>query len=117
MSSVTIVAGSATPHGIKVVVAIDAGGGSVDLSKTTLIAALAQGPLRAFLNSLTTNAAWAALLDDPRFFVSLYTNFIPAINLSPGEISMGISPLRFQFASSTEAVFTAQLRFLHSLIR
>jgi len=73
--------------------------------------------LKSFLESLTTNAAWVALLDDPRFLVALYSNFIPAINLSPGEISMGISPLKFVFASATEAVFTAQLRFVHSFDR
>jgi len=112
-SSVTIVAGSATPYGVKFAASLTAG--NFLFTQANLLAALPAGPLKALL-STSDAVVWTALLNDPRLLVSIFdtasSSFIGGITMHNAN-----PPLDILFHAAGVAIFMVQFRFVHSFDR
>lgn len=99
-----------TPHAIRY--QLDGASGGVSKTQAALIADLAAGPLKALLQKITTDAAWAALANDPRFMFDAVTiQFAAADNWTQAWNTGGGRSLNFAFGQTGNA-YQIALRFV-----
>ena len=96
------------------------GSDTEDLTQAALVADLAKGPLRAFLEGITTDAAWAALDSDAR--ISVY--IAGRASVTGGNITyswttagVGNRVLRIGTAAGFGGTYVFEVVFHHSMVR